>query len=219
MPPGATDQALEMRRIWSLFAIVGGVVGALVAGLIVWCVVRYRDRGVADSAWPVQTRKNDRLEILYTAIPLALVAGLFAIVYPVERDVEALRPGPAVRLDVTGYRWSWRFRYPELGVTVDGTPNAPPEFELPVGETTRLNVTSVDVDHSFWVPEFLFKRDAIPGLANQFEWTPRRTGSFRGQCGEFCGLQHALMTFVVRVVPRPEFDTWIASHRRPETRT
>ena len=85
---------------------------------------------------------------------------------------------------------------------------------LPVGETTRLNVTSVDVDHSFWVPDFLFKRDAIPGLRNVFAWTPTTIGTFRGECGEFCGLDHAVMSFSVKVVSADDFSRWVSARRR-----
>ncbi len=213
LPAGATEQALDMHRVWALFLVIGLAVFAVVFGLIVFCVVRFRERPDGASVWPKQFRRNDKMEIVYTLLPLALVAGLFAVVYPVERRVEALEPAK-LTVDVTGYRWSWRFAYRDLGVTIDGTPNRPPEFLLPLNETTRLDVSSADVDHSFWVPEFLFKRDAIPGLRNEFDLTPNRAGRFRGECGEFCGLQHALTTFEVRVVPRPEFDAWIAAHRR-----
>ena len=159
------------------------------------------------------------LEIVYTVIPIVIVVALFAVSYPAERQVEAIAAQPGVVVNVTGFRWSWQFAYPQLGVSVTGAPNAPPEFALPIGETSRFNVTSVDVDHSFWVPAFLFKRDAIPGLANTFDWKPTKLGTYRGTCGEFCGLDHALMTFTLRVVSRSEFSRWIRQHHNVPTTT
>ena len=191
---------------------VGIATAAIVLGLIAWCLVRYR-RAPNDDAFPAQVRRNDRFELAYTIVPLLVVTALFALVYPAERHVEAIAAKPEVVVDVTGFRWSWRFVYPHLGIALAGTPSAPPEFVLPLGETTHFNVTSVDVDHSFWVPAFLFKRDAIPGVRNEFDWTPTRLGTFRGECGEFCGLQHADMSFSVRVVEPEAFARWAASRR------
>ncbi len=97
------------------------------------------------------------------------------------------------------------------GVTTTGTPAAPPTLYLPVGETTEIELRSADVTHSFWVPAFLFKRDAIPGMTNVFDLTPNRTGSFPGRCAQFCGLRHALMTFTVQVVPRTAYVRYLAA--------
>ena len=213
LPPGATEQARSMHETWTVFLRIGIGVAAIVYGLIAWCLVRYRKRPT-DTAFPVQFRRNDRMEIVYTAIPILLVTGLFFISFAAERHVEAIPLRQQVVVDVTGFRWSWRFEYPGLGISVIGTHDRPPQFVLPVGETTRLNVTSVDVDHSFWVPAFLFKRDAIPGLRNVFAWTPTMLGTFRGQCGEFCGLDHALMSFSVKVVSAGDFARWVRAQRR-----
>jgi cytochrome c oxidase subunit 2 len=201
-----------MHGMWVVFFWVGIAVMAVVYGLIAWCVIRYRRRA-SDTAFPKQFRRNNAMEIVYTAIPLAMAAGLFALTYPAERRIEAIAPTQDVVVDVTGFRWSWRFDYPQLGVHVSGTPAAAPELVLPVDATTRFDVTSVDVDHSFWVPAFLFKRDAIPGLQNVFDWTPNRIGTFRGECGEFCGLDHAQMAFQVRVVSRADFARWVSAHK------
>jgi cytochrome c oxidase subunit 2 len=153
------------------------------------------------------------MEIVYTALPILMVGGLFAVTYPAERHVEAIAAAPQLVVNVTAFRWSWRFDYPRTGTSIVGTPSAPPELVLPLNETVRLNVTSVDVDHSFWVPAFLFKRDAIPGVENVFDWTPNRLGTFRGECGEFCGLDHALMSFSVKVVTPVEFEHWLKKRR------
>jgi cytochrome c oxidase subunit 2 len=208
LPQDNTVQAESLRQMWVIFSWVGLAVAAIVYALIAWCVIRYRRRK-SDVGFPAQFHRNVPLEITYTVIPLVLVCGLFAITYPAERHVEALAPRHDVVVDVTGFRWSWQFGYPELGVSVAGVSGAPPELALPVGSTALLRLTSVDVDHSFWVPAFLFKRDAIPGLSNTFDLTPTKIGTFRGACAEFCGLNHATMSFVVKVMSGADFSRWI----------
>ena len=207
LPEGATEQAQPARAMWILFGWTGFGVAALVIGLILWCVIRYRARA-GDVTFPTQMRRNGKLEIIYTILPLILVTVLFAYTYRAERTIEAIAPQPQVVVDVTGFRWSWRFAYPQFGIVTSGVPAQPPELVLPLGQTVRLNVTSVDVDHSFWVPAFLFKRDAIPGLRNVFDWKPTKLGTFRGECGEFCGLDHAFMSFSVRVITPAAFAVW-----------
>jgi cytochrome c oxidase subunit 2 len=223
LPAGATVQAQEMHQVWIVFLWASALVVALIWGLIAWCVVRWRETG-RETSLPPQFKTNNPLEITWTVIPLIIVVGLFIYTYVAERHVEALATQPPLSVDVTGFRWSWRFRYPALHVDIVGTPGHPPQLVLPVGETVAFDVESTDVDHSFAVPAFLFKRDAIPGLANHFDWTPNRLGVFRGECGEFCGLNHALMTFTVAVVTVPRFRAWLAANRataaaiRPENK-
>lgn len=218
LPAGATDQASVLRADWLLFVIAGLCVAAILVALIILPLIVWRRR---DERFPPQFNRNNPLEITYTVIPLLLVIALFGFTYRNERAVERLSPNPAVTLDVTAFRWSWRFRYGGLAQPFDivGTPQSPPRVLLPVGETTRIDLESADVVHSFWVPGFLFKRDAIPGMRNQFDVRPLRTGDYLGECAEFCGLDHALMNFTVSVVSRAQFERWLASKqaaaRRP----
>lgn len=213
LPSGATVQSEELHAMWIVFFWTGLGVAIVIWGLIGWCVVRYR-RTPADATFPPQFRRNNRMEVVYTGIPILMACGLFAITYAAERHVETIAPQQSVIVNVTGYQWSWRFDYPQLGFSIGGSPKTPPVFELPIGETTRVSMTSVDVDHSFWVPGFLFKRDAIPGLQNVFDWTPKKLGFYLGECGEFCGIGHAKMSFGVRVVSPSDFARWSATHRR-----
>ncbi len=199
--------------MWVLFGWTGAAVAALIWGLIFFCVVRFRVRRDDDGSYPPQFRRNDRMEVVYTVLPIVLVCALFAFTYPAERHIETIAPKEDVVVDVSGFRWSWRFTYPALGVVVNGTHDAGPQMVLPLGETARFNVTSLDVDHSFWIPDFLFKRDAIPGLRNVFDITPTKLGTFRGECGEYCGLDHATMLFSVRVVTPAEFAQWARGRR------
>ena len=211
-PALATSQAREMATDWYVLAIVGALIGALVIALIVYPLVRWRRR--PGDALPPQFRRNDKLEIAYTAIPIVIVVALFVLTYRVEADVERVAARPAAVVNVAGFRWSWRFTYPGTAIAIAGTPERPPQMVLPVDETTRVVVTSDDVNHSFWVPDFLFKRDAIPGMRNVFDFHPTRTGTFFGECAEFCGLEHARMSFRVRVVPDDVYARWLRSRGR-----
>jgi cytochrome c oxidase subunit 2 len=99
-------------------------------------------------------------------------------------------------------------------VTVTGSGNhPPPQLVLPVGVTTRLELEAHDVIHSFFVPEFLEKKDLVPGLRNTLDVTPTRTGVFAGRCAEYCGLDHWRMDFSARVVPEDEFRQWVQARR------
>jgi cytochrome c oxidase subunit II len=206
----ASLQAQDLSGVWYIFGGAGLFVGVFVYGLIFLCVARWRE-SAANSSIPPQFLKNPPIEITGVVIPLIIVIGLFYITYVREGVVDFLKPGPYTVVDVTTYRWSWQFRYPQRGFAVNGTVHTPPTLVLPLGKMTQINLYSNDVVHSFWIPSFLFKRDANPGMTNHFDITPTQTGIFHGLCSEYCGLDHALMTFNVKVVPVPVYDRWLAS--------
>lgn len=211
-PRAPTLQGLAVEHLWLVFLFVGLAVAAAVYGLIFWSIIAYRRRG---EALPPQFHQNVPLEIVYTAIPLLIVAGLFVLTVRTEAFVDRLtRTGDPVSIRATGFRWSWQFEYEGEHVTVQGTPDRPPELVVPTGEPIRITVVSVDVMHAFYVPAFLFKRDAFPGLTNRFEVTVRDPGTYLGECAEFCGLDHARMLFTVRAVPPAEFRAWLEQARR-----
>ena len=209
--PPQTIQAAQMIGVWQVFVYAGIAVYAIVAGLIIYAAVAYRcrDRSVRQAS--ATFHKNSKLEIIWTVIPVLIVAGLFVKTYIVEAAVETVHAHPAEIVDVVAYRWSWRFTYPREHIVVDGTPDGPPTLVLPVGQTTRINLTSSDVVHAFWIPAFVFKRDANPGMVNVFEFKPTAVGTHLGRCAEYCGTYHANMGFTVRVVSRRDFDLWVQS--------
>ncbi|HET7471801.1 MAG TPA: cytochrome c oxidase subunit II [Candidatus Limnocylindrales bacterium] len=210
-----TDQAVAVRDLWAQFLIAAAVVGGAVWLLITVSIVRYGRRSAVagpDGAapQPPQLHGSTRLEIAWTLIPIAIVAVLFWLTLGALGRIDARGAG-GVTVEVTAYRWQWRFVYPELGVTVEGGPDTPAEMVVPVGEPIHIVLTSADVAHSFYVPQFLFKRDAIPGQVNAFDVTIREAATYRGQCAEFCGVFHDRMLLSVRAVSRAEFDAWVAS--------
>jgi cytochrome c oxidase subunit II len=207
LPRSATEQGEEMSTLWGVFFWAGVGVAGIVYGLILWSIVRYRRRSDAD---PPQFRGSTPLEITYTIVPVALVVLLFLLAVRTETNVEHPASDPVATVQVEAFDWSWRFSYEGTGVEVFGTPEEPPQMVLPVGQPVRLVLTSADVIHSFYVPSFLFKRDAIPGRTTSFDLTLREPGIYRGQCAEFCGLDHYRMRFSIRAVPSSEFEAWLS---------
>lgn len=197
-----------MRTDWYVFIAAGIFVGAYVYACIFWCLWRYRRRS---NELPKQFSGNPPLEILYVVLPFLIVLGLFGVTFAIELPVDGVAAHPANRIAVTAFRWSWEFRYPN-GATTIGTTHSPPTLYLPVGETTEIDLRSADVTHSFWVPAFLFKRDAIPGMTNVFDIAPNRTGTFPARCAQYCGLDHAFMTFLVSVVTPEAYARYLRSN-------
>jgi cytochrome c oxidase subunit 2 len=183
----------------------------VVAGLLVWSMIRYRRRG---DDLPQQVHGNNKLELTWTLIPLLLVIVLFVVtIQGQDRSLEkAARP--ALEVDVLAFQWSWRFAYEGQGVEVVGSPGNVPELVVPVGQPVRFRLRSADVVHSFYVPRTLFKRQAIPGRTTEFDLTFEKVGTYQGHCVQFCGLAHADMLFRVRVVSPGEFQSWLAQASR-----
>ena len=206
-PEPVTREGESILRLWRPLFWTAAALGAVVLGLIAWCVVRYRARGSTDL--PPQSGGNVPLELVYTAIPVAIVGVLFAMTLATDSNTATLRNRPALTVDVTAFQWQWRFEYAGRRVAVQGGPGALPELVLPAGRVVHLRLRSVDVVHSFFVPGFLTKRDAIPGVRNTIEVRPQRTGTYGGHCAEFCGLDHARMNFTVRVVTPDAFEAWV----------
>jgi cytochrome c oxidase subunit 2 len=204
----ATKQAGSMSDLWRGSVMAALLVGAIVLSLIIFTVLRYRRRGRGDE--PSQRQYIVPLEIVYTVIPIVIVLVLFGFSWVVQDKVDALSDNPDVTIDVQGFQWQWQFHYRDEDVTVTGVPDRRPVMVLPVGETVRLVLTSRDVIHSFYVPSFLFKRDVIPTIKNQFDLQVEKAGTYRGYCAEFCGLNHARMTFTVRAVSKAEYADWVA---------
>jgi cytochrome c oxidase subunit 2 len=221
-PNPITEQGKVTLSLWQGSWIAGLLVGCVVWGLIIWAVVFHRKRG---DKLPPQVRYNMPIEILYTVVPFVLIAVLFYYTAKDENYIDAIPSNPAIKVDVLGYQWSWQFTYTRVNgtdphVVEIGQPWNPelqkqelPLLELPVGEKVEFSLTSPDVIHAFWVPEFLFKRDVIPGHPNQFSITLTSTGTFIGHCSELCGLYHSRMLFTLKVVTQQQFNQWLAQQQ------
>ena len=213
LPAPATSQAREVAQLYGTFMLIAALVTIVVLGLALFAIVRYRS-APGDEELPPQVHGNLRLEAIWTGIPLLTIAGLLLLTVVVLGSFDAaVRADASVDVRVTAFRWGWRFSYPDEGVVVEGIGPTGPELYVPVAENVHVTLTGEDVIHSFYVPRFLFKKDAVPGRENAFAFTVDEAGRFGGQCAEFCGIYHSRMPFTVVAVPRAEYDAWIATHR------
>lgn len=208
MPTPASSQGQEISDLYTVFLVAGIMVAAIVWSLVTWSILRYRRR---DDRLPVQTAGNLRVEAAWTLIPLATVLVLFALTVRTLGSVGTVEPG-GVNLHITAFRWQWQASYPDAGVTITGTDAANLEVVLPVDTPVHVTLESLDVNHAWYVPAFLFKRDAIPGRPTRFEVRVTAPGVYPGACAEFCGIGHDQMLFTIRGVDRATFEAWLADH-------
>jgi cytochrome c oxidase subunit 2 len=206
-PEPATEEGPITLWQWQSYWVTALIVGGITLFLILFAALYYRRRG-ADA--PPQTRYNIPIEILYTVVPLVIVAVLFVYTARDESKLTAMSDNPDKTVSVVGFRWNWTFNYVDDNAYDVGSPNELPTLWLPVDQTIEFKLTSPDVIHSFWVPDFLFKRDVIPGRLNEFQLTPNKLGTFSGKCAELCGVDHSRMLFNVKVVTPEEYRRHIA---------
>ena len=217
-PQGVTDQSQAMRQLWIGSIIAALVVGMLTWGLIFYAIMRYKKRS---EELPRQTAYNLPLEIVYSIVPFIIIAALFFYTVVVQNKVQARSADPDVTVAVNAFKWNWQFVYPGTsdpnGEPVDtvGTSTEIPILVVPTDRTVQFDLASADVTHAFWVPEFLFKLQAIPGRENGrdnvFEITVREPGAYVGRCAMLCGTYHAYMNFEVRAVSPEDYDQYIAA--------
>ena len=210
-PTPITDQAENIYDLWLGSVAAAFVVGIFVWGLIFYAVLRYRK---SSDELPRQVRYNLPIEVLYTVVPFVIIAVLFYYTAVSENFVNKTKKNPDVVVNIVGFQWNWQFNYADAGVKVTGSPQQPATMVLPVDKRIRFIETSPDVIHSWFVPEFLFKRDVVPGRANSFEVTIRKEGTFVGRCAEFCGEKHDRMNFVVKTVSMREYEAYLSELKR-----
>lgn len=219
MPESISDSGDRVTDLWvgSWIAVLS--VGVITWGLMLYAAVRFRRRK-GDDTLPVQLRYNVPVELLYTIIPVFMVAVFF---YYTARDEAALTDNskkPDLTVSVVAKQWSWDFNYVdsdvyETGVHTqltgkEGTRAQMPVLYLPVNKRVQFVLNSRDVIHSFWVPAFMTKLDMIPGKTNRFQVVPSQTGEFQGKCAELCGAYHSEMLFMLKVVTQEEYDQQMA---------
>ncbi|WP_433871994.1 aa3-type cytochrome oxidase subunit II [Saccharopolyspora sp. CA-218241] len=226
-PEGVTPQADSMRQLWTWSVIAALVVGVLVWGLIFWSVAFHRKKS---EDLPRQFQYNVPLELVYTAVPFLLVVVLFYFTAVTQNYVLAKPANPDQRVNVVSFQWNWEFNYPEYR-TPDGQPvrtigssDEIPLLVLPTGQSIEYTLSSTDVIHSFFVPEFHFKRDTFPhpdknNQDNVFANTIDQEGSFVGRCAELCGTYHAMMNFEIRALSPDKFDRYMQLRTQINQRT
>jgi cytochrome c oxidase subunit II len=227
-PHGVTPQADSMRNLWTWSVIAALAVGVVVWGLIFWTVAFHRKKG---EELPRQFQYNVPLEIIYSVVPFLMVVVLF---YFTAVDENYVLDKPAKRPDVTvnvvAFQWNWDFSYPNYHtpsgqeVHTVGSTTEIPLLVLPTNSSVEYHIESTDVIHSFFVPQFNFKRDVFPypeknNQDNVFQNTIDQEGSFVGRCAELCGTYHSMMNFEVRALSPDKFAQYmqLRTKTNPET--
>jgi cytochrome c oxidase subunit 2 len=215
--PVSTPAFLIRDLSWLMLA-VSAAIFAVVAYLLVHALVRFRARRGEDDREPPQVYGSNSIEVAWIVVPLLIVVVLFLATARTVFEIERAAAGANLRVTVVGHQWWWEFRYPDLGIVTANELHIPLS-EPPARRVTSLRLESVDVIHSFWIPQLNGKTDVVPNHPNTMWVEPLRAGAYYGQCAEYCGTQHANMQIRVFVHPKAEFDRWVAAQqaRPPES--
>jgi cytochrome c oxidase subunit II len=205
----------EVVKISILTLLICGIIFAIVAGLLAYTIFKFRRRPGDDATEPPQVYGSNQIEIAWTVIPLLIV---FVLIMVTARVVSAVQnagfPSNSIHATVVGHQWWWELRYPDLGFVTANELHVPVSSKTE-GQPTVLTLQSVDVIHSFWIPQLAGKTDVIPNRDNHMWIDPREPGVYFGNCAEYCGTQHANMLIRVVVHPKAEFDEWVANQKKP----
>ena len=219
-PIAVTSEGAEIRNLYTAIFLIAVVIFLVVEGLIIWTVIRYR-RKPGDTALPPQTHGNNIAELVWTVVPTIIVIFMFIVSWQTLNAVDVSSPSAQTKIRAVAGQFQWTFEYLDQA----GDKAVYTEFQpltangggmyVPAGRTVQLQlfVSPKDVIHAFYVPQFLFKRDVVPGRTTAFDFTVNEADAgqtFRGQCAELCGTLHSTMLFDVKAVTAAEFDTWLA---------
>jgi len=211
MPVPITKGGHITLALWQGTWVAALIVGVLVWGLIIWAVIRFRRK--QGDGLPKQTRYNIPIELFYTIAPTIMIAVLFGFTVKDQTELTRQTGAATNHVTVVGYQWEWTFNYTDKNAYDVGSTAQRPTLWLPVNQRVAFTLESPDVIHSFWVPDFLFHMDVVPGRKNIFEVTPDTIGDYKGRCAELCGAQHSRMLFNVKVVSQKDYDAHIAALR------
>lgn len=198
LPDQAVAQAPTVDNLFTVHMWLIAFLFALVVVFMIYSLMVFRRKGRNEDGEHFEG--NTTLEILWTVVPLILVV-VFAYIGVVTLAEVTSSPADEIKVQVTGQQWSWQFGYP------NGTTNA--DLVVPVNKPLLLEMTSPDVIHSFWVPEWRLKQDLVPGMTTHINFTPTQLGEFQLMCNQVCGLSHTIMYAKVRVVSEEEYTAWL----------
>jgi cytochrome c oxidase subunit 2 len=224
-----TNRVDMVAGLWVNSWIVLLAVGIVTWGLMLWAMIAYRRRK-GQTGLPVQLRYNMPIEIFYTVVPLILVVGFFAFTARDQTILETQYDDPDVSITAYGKQWAWDFQYNgeeednsdavwTMGIQAQDTATASrdtaelPTLYLPVDKSVKIELQSRDVIHSFWIIDFLYKKDMYIGRENYWSFTPTREGTYSGKCAELCGEYHSSMLFNVKVVSEAEYENYLETLR------
>jgi cytochrome c oxidase subunit 2 len=209
-----SPNAGRINDSYKLIALLTGIILVLVETTLIWFIVKYRRRNRARTVEGPQIHGATRLELIWTALPVLVLAAIASFVLyklPGIRDVPAAKAqGGPLRIKVDAHQFYWQFTYPNGATSIN-------ELHVPAHRVVRVDIHSEDVDHSWWIPQLQGKFDAIPGAPSHTWFQADRVGTFRGQCGEFCGVYHSAMAADVVSESQSAYRSFLASSQDPMT--
>lgn len=213
LPEAITEQGERTTLLYQATLIISFIVFFIVTSGIIWAVFRYRRRG---PELPEQIHGSSVLEIAWTVIPVIILVALFipSLILVIDLKTPPAAAETDLTVEVVGHQWWWEFIYPD-GTRVQATPPdyddlSPPRLVVPVNKTVVLKIRSTDVIHSFYVPNLLYKIQAVPGNVNLMHFKAEKVGVYTGQCYQFCGLRHSDMLFVLEVMEEADYQRWLS---------
>jgi len=212
-PTQAASQADDIDTLYDVLLIFSVPVFVLVEMVVLFSVWKFRMRPGQEETDGPPIHGSTTLEVVWTIVPTVLIAVLCVWAYVVLQNIEeAPASGQEMIVDVSGEQFTWRFSYPQP----DGAkPIASTQLYLPKDKPVLFKIHAKDVLHSFWVPAFRIKRDAVPGITTEFRVTPNRLGTYPVVCAELCGIGHAAMRQTAHIVTQARFEQWLAEKQAP----
>jgi cytochrome c oxidase subunit 2 len=207
-PSQGSTQATKIDELYDVLLIASVPVFVLVEVVVLYSVWKFRMKPGQELKDGPPIHGNTALEVIWTAVPALLIAGLCTYAYIVLVDIEK-KPKHEMVVQVTARQFAWSFGYQPAG----GRPVTSDELYLPEGQSVDFHLKALDVIHDFWVPAFRMKSDAVPGITSKYRITPRRLGDYPVVCAELCGLGHSTMRGTVHVVSRAKFEAWLAQQQ------
>ena len=224
LTPGVTPISQDQYNLHMLIFWVCVVIGALVFSVMIYSIIKHRK---SKGAKPADFHEHTSLELLWAVVPFIILVAMAIPATRVLMRMEDTRDA-AVTIKVTGYQWKWQYEYLNQGINYFSNLSTPPEqinnkarknkwyllqvdnpLVVPVNKKIRFLVTAADVIHSWWVPAFGIKRDAVPGFVYEAWAIVDKPGTYRGQCAELCGVNHGYMPIVVKAVSEKNFEKWV----------
>jgi cytochrome c oxidase subunit II len=223
LPPVASQRADEIDQVLGMFTLLSIPVFAMVISYAGYSIVKFRSQGRPDGFGPAM-RGNMPLQVSWFIITVALAAFLWGYGFYFLRNVSAAPQGNVLHVNVIGEQWLWNYQYPSTLASGSLDPTCPTdknpqavqttELYLPVDQPVEFDITSCDVQHSFWVPSLGIKEDAVPGEITRISVTPNKIGDYAVRCAELCGLYHAYMNTPVHIVSQSDYESWLNTQKQ-----
>jgi cytochrome c oxidase subunit 2 len=209
-PTQASTAAHKIDTLYDWLLVASVPMFVLVMSVAIYCVVRFRVRPGGPTGDGAPIHGNTRLEIVWVTIPFLIVTALAVYAAVVLAQIEKKKPNE-LQVRAIGQQFTWHFEY-----TMDGKKFTTDQLYLPNNRPVYMKINTKDVLHSFWVPAFRLKMDAVPGQTDYVRFTPNRLGNYEVVCAELCGIGHATMRVKTAVVSTQDFDKWVQTQQNPQ---